>query len=502
VSLLRGSALTVFGALPVLLIVTLALACVALPAGAQAYEVETRGAVRSEVLANTDERNIVFDGRVDAEAEAGAVTFGVTYRVYDFGDGGYNPAGIEPFYDVKHRYLEIRTGSLYARAGDFFTTFGRGLTLRSFEDIDLEHDTALDGFLAEYEIGSLGLTALAGRMREDISNLGYREHRIRCGNVRLSPSGWLTLGMTGLRRDNRNHDSEGALTHSEAYVSDDVFGGEIALWVGPLQAAGEYAYREGGNYLTGESDAEGRATYITASISTSRLTVFGEYKDYDLFEHALGSPPVCVKEYVWTLMNRVTPEYDFTDERGFLVEGILMASENFHLTGGASEGRTQGGSLKHWEIFSQLEQVSPRRGLRSIAGSWSRVYDYEGGAFSESMGGAVELQVEPAPGRPVELVFEIQTVDESLLEAYWNYLGSLTFYAGPNLTLSALAELTSQEPVDRDSWILAEIRMTLPDDLEVALGGGSERGDKKCSGGICYTEPEFEGLRLRFSKFF
>lgn len=39
-------------------------------------------------------------------------------------------------------------------------------------------------------------------------------------------------------------------------------------------------------------------------------------------------------------------------------------------------------------------------------------------------------------------------------------------------------------------------------DFEVALGGGTERGGKKCNGGVCYTAPEFAGVRLRFSTFF
>ena len=42
----------------------------------------------------------------------------------------------------------------------------------------------------------------------------------------------------------------------------------------------------------------------------------------------------------------------------------------------------------------------------------------------------------------------------------------------------------------------------LGEGLDVALGFGTERGGKKCSGGVCYTEPEFAGLRLRLTKSF
>ena len=53
----------------------------------------------------------------------------------------YNPARIDvPEAYVKHRYLILDHEDLYAALGHFPATFGRGLILRSYEDVDLEHD--------------------------------------------------------------------------------------------------------------------------------------------------------------------------------------------------------------------------------------------------------------------------------------------------------------------------------------------------------------------------
>jgi hypothetical protein len=71
-------------------------------------------------------------------------------------------------------------------------------------------------------------------------------------------------------------------------------------------------------------------------------------------------------------------------------------------------------------------------------------------------------------------------------------------YPRPELTFSVVWEATSQAGLDRDFWLFGDIRTAISGDFEVSLGGGTERGGKKCSGGICFTEPEFTGIRLRF----
>jgi hypothetical protein len=75
-------------------------------------------------------------------------------------------------------------------------------------------------------------------------------------------------------------------------------------------------------------------------------------------------------------------------------------------------------------------------------------------------------------------------------------------YPKPTVTVSASTEVTTERGLDRDFWLFGEVRASVTDDIEVALGVGSEKGGKKCSGGICFTEPEFVGVRLRFITYF
>ncbi len=87
-------------------------------------------------------------------------------------------------------------------------------------------------------------------------------------------------------------------------------------------------------------------------------------------------------------------------------------------------------------------------------------------------------------------------------ESYHDHLASVTWYPGSDLTVSAVFEATTAEFEDRDTWLIGEVRKRISDEIEVALAAGSERGGKKCAGGVCYFEPEFEGVRLRLSSYF
>jgi hypothetical protein len=474
------------------------LAC-ALPA--LAADVEVRGAVRGDGRYDTDKSTVVIDGRVDVEMDVGPLTVGGAYRAYDFGEGGYNPRGIDPVYDIKHRYVEGRVGGLSFRGGHYFSTFGRGLTLRSFEDMGLEHDTSLDGFIAEYETGRFAFVGLGGQVAERVTDVRRRVYRVRGGRAEVFLEPGVSVAINGVSRDTRREDEEVVLPRRLSDFADHVIGGEVGVMLGPVSVAGEYARRNGAYYPELEQgNPGGHGVYLTGTASTSWSTLLAEFKDYERFEHALVNPPTCVRDHVWILMNRVTHQVDLGNERGFLAEGTLMPTGDFQLTGGASEARRQAGGLAHWEIFGQLDSGLPVWGVSSVAGSWSR--EYVMGRFTEYATGALDLAYEVGALETVEIGLEAQRTEEPSGETFETYLTSIALYPTPEITCSLVAEATSQEGLDRDIWLFGDIRATISGDFEVSLGGGTERGGKKCTGGICFTEPEFTGIRLRFLSYF
>lgn len=464
-------------------------------------DVWASGALTSDYRADTGREASAFDCRLEIDAGVGPLGVGVVYRAYQLSDPGYDPADIgASVSEIKRRYAELAHGALSARAGHFFSTFGHGLTLRSYEDVDLEHDTALDGLLAEARLGDVDVVGLSGVTTEPLSAVRDREHTVGGAQVRAPLLGWLTAGASAVRRSRLDRLEEGAVAEVDARFEESAFGVEMDAWAGPLTLTAEYARRSGENPADDLDSMNGHGFYGASTLELGRFTLFGEFKDYEDFDHYLVNPPTCVREHLWTLMNRATYEIDLDDERGFLVEGSTPLGESSHMTGGASEARLHDGTLSHWEMFTKLEHyLSDDVGTR-LGASWSREYDR--GKFVEHMIGAFDVDVELKSGDMAELSFEGQLVDDPATGEYEDYIAALTFYPGTGITFSVLVEATTSEASDRDVWSVAQVRALVQDDTEVTVSLGTERGGKKCSGGVCYVEPEFEGIRLKLATFF
>ena len=467
----------------------------------RAAEGEIRGAVHAEGLANSDLGEGVFDGRLDFEAEAGRFIIGGTFRAYEMSDETYNPrqAFDEPL-GIKHRYAEFIADDLAVRAGDYFVTFGRGLVLRSFEEVVLEHDTALDGVLGEYRAASLEIVGVAGGATDRISGTQAWNHNVY--GMRATSSLWevLRIGASGLKRHQRRRDEGFSLPESTSNFEDVVIGGDAQAWLGPVTITGEYAERDGDYYFEGEQDGDpGHGAYIGGTYGGTRLSLLVEYKDYHRFENAIINPPTCVKEHVWTLMNRVTHLVNLNDEKGWIIEGIMAFNDQLVLDGGASEARQGNGDLSHWEIFGQVDYVRSDLLSAALAFSWSR--EYELGKFTEHITGALDSDISLGD-QVIEITFETQHTEEPAGDTFRDFFTTVAYYPRNNLTVVGLAEHTTRDDLERDTWFFVDLRLTIAGGYEVSLGGGTERGGKKCAGGICFDEPEFAGFRARFLTYF
>lgn len=491
--------------LAVLSVALVALACSSASAESDVY---ASGVVRGKYLYNMDDdiESSAADTRVELDVTVGAVTLGAVYRAYQLSDPSYNPASIDvpPAY-VKHRYVALDHEGLYATAGHFRATFGRGLTLRSYEDVDLEHDTLLDGFLAEYQAGMFGLTALAGAAEEEDSVTRFYSHAVRGARASMPIGEWIEVAGSVIERSRTWEEESGQVSSPFARFEDGLVGGEASLYTGPLTVAAEYVDRSGEYPLTEGEQLSGHATYGAATLDLGWATVFGEAKDYEDFDHYMVNPPTCVREHLFTLMNRATYQPDLNDEVGFLFEGSAPVGDALFVTGGASEARNHDRDLKHWEMFGQATCALGDLNV-GAAGSMSREYLFgAGGAtgkFTEHMIGAVEADFPVFGEHSVELTLEGQRVEEPSGIAFEDYILAGAWYAGLDLTVTVALEGTTSETESRERWTMVSAKKTLPGDLEVELGAGTERGGKKCTGGTCYFEPEFEGVRLRFTKFF
>lgn len=462
------------------------------------------GALSTDYLQNTDRGASAFDCRLELDGGLGPVALGVVYRAYQLSDPGYDPAGVgQPLSEIRHRYAELSQDAFSARVGHFFSTFGHGLTLRSYEDVDLEHDTVLDGLVVSARAGAVDVTALSGAATEVLSDVRNRDHTISGARVSVPVADWLTAAGSAVRRASLERREDDGVAGPEIRFEDSVLGVEMNAWMGPVTVTAEYAGRDGEDPADGSDATRGRGVYAASTLDLGRFTLFGEFKDYEDFEHYLVNPPTCVREHPWTLMNRATYEIDLNDERGFLVEGSALMGDGSHVTGGASEARSHDGELSHWEMFGKVEHELADALATRFGVSWSRDYgDYSLGKFVEHRIGALDLDVALPSGDAAEISVEGQMVEDPALGSYEDYVAGLTLYPGTGLTFSLQVETTTAETSARDVWSSVQLRALVLEDTEVTFGMGTERGGKKCSGGVCYVEPEFDGVRVKLAKFF
>ena len=83
---------------------------------------------------------------------------------------------------------------------------------------------------------------------------------------------------------------------------------------------------------------------------------------------------------------------------------------------------------------------------------------------------------------------------------YRERIAAVSWGRSPWLNLTVSYEDTTEEDVDsdRDSWVTVFAEVAVANGHDVILSAGSERGGWKCTGGVCFFEPEFEGLKVKW----
>jgi len=101
-------------------------------------------------------------------------------------------------YDLTFRYAEFYYNDFTATVGTFYTIFGRGLTLRTYEERNLRVDNNIDGLRLNYDGSFIRMQALAGKMRDKYNR---REDTIYGMDAEVKPLGGLTIGGSFLREE-------------------------------------------------------------------------------------------------------------------------------------------------------------------------------------------------------------------------------------------------------------------------------------------------------------
>jgi hypothetical protein len=411
---------------------------------------------------------------------------------------GLFPEGVAPNtrYDeteVTKRAFTFKQESFRATVGDGSMIYGRGMLLALFEDEELNFDNRPEGLFARFE-NDLGRAQAIGASKD--------HNRFR--GVLLEPNAWgpLRLGagfveMWGSGVDTFIQDRE------------QDYGGLAELVYGPATVYGEYVHREFPNAAPGAGDAgEGGGGFVSGLIASHGFSLSGEYRDYSNFEHQFHDPPTALKQHTWTLLNRINgqvqQDINDNDAEGFLMEGSYSAGLFTSVTSSYSEVRKDVGRDEFWEVFGEGKTHWKERMFFTAAAAESEfkvgtVFEENIGVFGEIVGELNEIESLTANVEWND-VRESDSITQAFQEPidFSDRVFSLSYGRSPWLSLTASYEETT-DPREEDQKFfsgVAEINIVQNHDLVVTYG--KERGGWKCSGGVCFFEPEFEGLKLRW----
>ncbi len=427
---------------------------------------------------------------------------------------------------LEKKFLEYSDprGIIGFRAGDFYTVWGRGLSLALVEDIYQGFDSGLEGFLGKANYSGVHAEALSGRSRAGFLG-NVREARVNGVHLEAGLLSGVKLGGQALLVE--------PIPDAVSYKETRDWGGYLAYDGSYLSVWAEHL-RE---YVTGKDD-NFEATYLSLSGFFGPLGISLDYKNYNYYLSssisqgsgysqtvniiAYHSPPIVQREITSNLFGKHPHVVRYDDEIGVQLE----LTYSLDALGSAIFALSQSSVHPNEDAWlPTLEEVdSPYREafLEFDLYPASAIYLVGWAGYSEeliystigaqgrdtwqrrnALGGKVEFPLIPelmgmiyAEGLYVDDIKR----EEKYLEAL--FTTGVIFRSNYNLSLTL--ETTGQEdPTEgRDTWINIQGRAFLADRHELLFTVGQERGGLICTSGKCRQVFPFNGVKITLTSLF
>ncbi len=493
-----------------------------------------------------------FENLTDARLNVNGVIFGVRYEVSDPIEYGLN------FVGIRKRYIEYNHEvGISLRAGDYWETISRGLSLNVFEDRPLGYDTGIDGVRVTYNktFGKKNPFKVKGQiLGGDIEYSDYldpdriEKYKVRGAYAEISPVKPVTLGLNYIY-------SIGELPELNELtkVTSDVPEINLSYNTQDFEFYISYAHKSSiitpnsiyTNPLTGLGDG----IYSSLSYSFGNVGLTLDYKNYR-FDITLPdnrsntrptrmlpyqNPPTAIKEHTSVLISRNPHVVDFNDEVGGQIDIAYVPNEKlaFNFNGSIASRHYQytdtdttanisyqrverSGSFlpdlddpfsPFWEFYLEGEYYASEKIYTKLAFARqsSTLYNQLNPLSSEKLFTStipVEFKYSLDEDYTIKFIGETQWVHNSIRlsedKNYTNQYLALSLQRSPNVTLTFSSEFTSddEEPSGKNSWFLGEATYQINQSNTVGVSYGTERGGLKCTNGICRYVNPFSGFRL------
>ncbi len=456
-----------------------------------------------------------FRNRLEVTANRGIFSAWLRLETLQISDASlYDPYGAVPDgtvgaqrideTEVTRRLFSIEKEHLRVQAGDVSHVFGRGLALSVFEDEELNFDTRLEGVRgqADHDLGKAA--AVAGSHEGDRFRGVFVEPR----PFDLGKAPW---GATRARFGASFVEAWGAELNTDILPREQHAGALAEFVAGPATLYGEYLERKfPGKDGIGALGTPGRGAFVAADVTVHGVTLSGEYRDFFRFDHRYNDPPTTLRQHPWTSLNRVN---------GQVLQDIPDDDANGHLV---QLDWSRGGLTEISASFARLDQDEGPDRFTELFGfgktEWRERIHVTGGVAEselklgtnreERISGVGEAAFEVDESNSVTFQMEwaeVQTSSEltqafEFSERFHERIFAVSWGRSPWLNLTVAREDTGEDdPTEtRDHWANIFAELAVASGHDVVLSYGSERGGWKCTGGVCFFEPEFEGIKVKW----
>ncbi len=402
--------------------------------------------------------------------------------------------------DIRKFRLEYTLDNWTVKLGDIYEFWGRGLTLNQFDDQVTNFDNGIRGLYLEHKIGPFSISHLNGN--SNIWLMGVRLRVPDFNNIYSTLANriqydWdsISFGITKLRA-NEDHD---VMSGPSQQIGHNIVGTYMS-WVGRnsdifLEYVDKVSTHNTSSIFENTANdtlKKGHGYYQNLNFYFGNWGISTEYKRYafdkkhDEFNaNDFGNQieyqqmPTLGREHNSTLLNRITHNYNFNDERGVQLEvngtinGLSIVAQYAHLSRNEA---WQSISVNNW-IDIALENYLPSA-IPSSLPYWENYQELSGYLFNDKL----YFKIGRGSNREIlNTTFYFEGYQKDMItNSYWSYDTSTYSYWGNDYQIIDSVEVFDtlySEAYNVESKFWQESKaFTIPMEITYTLNNGYTLG--------------------------
>jgi hypothetical protein len=464
---------------------------------------------------NVDTKQEILENWLNLDYTLGMFSAGLRLDVFQPNDPDPSISrGKDKYAEIDYKYFKAdigdRSEGLEIIGGNFYTLFGRGMVLKSYEDRAIRIDNNLLGLKVSGKYGGFVLTGLSG-MASNINN--ERNDILHAAD--LEYHGWRPMKVGASVASNLPPSEEAARTTLASLRLLPSF------WNIDIYTEYTAKFNEDINQdvFNGSETIVGEGFYGNLNFYLGSLSLLGEYKYYDNIAFTsqdgtifYNTPPSTRIEYTYVLPNRHPSPLNQANEQGFQLAAGYNLSDETYLTAAYTQTKTLP-SGSYYQRVNQIDiPVSTQLEEFYVTGQqdWSYSlttiaafsYNEELATNTKNITPILENRFYFGDVNTIKVVLEHQHVtDQTTEEQYYSNVLNVEYLRSPSFSIAVVAEVQTKEPEPgrtvRKFWGFVQTGYKIGGHSYISLLIGTRQAGNICIGGVCRFEPAFEGVELK-----